>query len=51
MGLIFNFQRKIVTWDNLSIPMRPRGSISPPDLNTIDPQDAEAPEIVQKAVH
>jgi hypothetical protein len=42
LGLIFNFQKCIVIWDNLSIPMRQHGSIKPEELTIISNQDAEA---------
>jgi hypothetical protein len=50
LGLIFDFQKCIVTWDNLKIPMRKHGSISPEELIILNDQDAEAPEIIHRAV-
>ena len=49
LGLIFDFKRSTVMWDNITTPMRQHGSITPDELLTIDAQDVEAPEIFQRA--
>ena len=36
-------------WDDITTPMRQHGSITPNELLTIDAQDVEAPEILQRA--
>ncbi len=49
LGLIFDFKRKLVTWDNLTIPMKQRGSIDKETLNNIDNEDKDLPKFMQKA--
>ena len=49
MSLIFDFKRREVTWEDISVPMRKIGDIKPDELAYIDPQDVEAPEIIQQA--
>jgi hypothetical protein len=49
LGLIFDFKHYIVSWDDISAPMKKHGGITPDELSFIDPQDAKAPEIVQCA--
>jgi hypothetical protein len=49
LGLIFDFARCAVTWNDITIPMRQNGIIHPEELSPIDMQDIEAPEILQHA--
>jgi ribosomal protein L11 len=49
LGLIFDFKHYIVSWDDISAPMKKLGEILPEELSFIDPQDAQAPEIIQSA--
>jgi hypothetical protein len=49
LGLTFDFKHFIDSWDDISAPMKKLGGITPDELLFIDPQDAEAPEIVQCA--
>jgi hypothetical protein len=49
LGLIFDFKRCTVKWDEIINPMRQHGSINPEELSPIDSQDLEAPEILQQA--
>jgi hypothetical protein len=49
LGLIFDFKHYIVSWDDISAPMKKLGRITPDELTFIDPQDVEAPEIVLHA--
>ena len=46
IGLIFDFKRQILTWDEISLPMRQLGSIKSNELVTV-----EAPAIIQKAIN
>jgi hypothetical protein len=46
LGLIFDFQRKAVIWDEITLPMRPLGTIKMNELVPI-----EAPSILQKAIN
>ena len=50
LGLIFDFKRHAVVWDEITIPMRQMGSIKPEELTTIDNSDPDIPKSVQKAV-
>ena len=50
LGLIFDFKRCAVTWDEISIPMRQKGSITLEELTAVDIHDVEAPRIIQKAI-
>jgi hypothetical protein len=50
LGLVFDFKRCAVYWDELSIPMRNKGSITPEELTTVNDTNLEAPILVQKAV-
>jgi hypothetical protein len=50
LGLIFDFKRNTVIWDEITIPMRQMGSIKANELTSIDKPDSEAPTLVQKAV-
>jgi hypothetical protein len=50
LGLIFDFKRNTVIWDEITIPMRQMGSIEANELISIDKTDSEAPTLVQKAV-
>jgi hypothetical protein len=50
LGLLFDFKRHTVTWDEITIPMRQLGSIKPEELAPIDSSDPDIPNIVQKAV-
>jgi hypothetical protein len=50
LGLIYYFQKCIVTWENLSIPIRQHGSIIPEELTIRNDQDDEASKIPLKAL-
>ncbi len=49
LGLVFDFKHKLVTWDDISIPMKQRGSIDRESLNTIDNEDKDLPPFMQIA--
>jgi predicted aspartyl protease len=48
LGLIFDFQKHIVSWDEISIPMRQTGTIKPEELTTVSQNDSL---LLQKAVN
>jgi hypothetical protein len=50
LGLIFDFKRNTVFWDEKVILMRQMGSILPEELTNIDSINLETPAIVQKAL-
>ena len=50
LGLIFDFKRNTVIWDEITLPMRHMGSITPKELTTVENFNLEAPTFVQKAV-
>ena len=52
LGLVFDFKRHQITWDELVVPMKPIQSIPIP-INSItqDKHDDDAPSIVKKAIH
>ena len=48
LGLIFDFKRQVVHWDNLSMTMKLRGTYHKETLNSID-DDQELPTFMQQA--
>jgi hypothetical protein len=46
LGLIFDFKRSTVIWDEITIPMRQMGSIKANELTSMDKPDSEAPTLV-----
>ena len=45
LGLILDFQSQTVSWDEISIPMRLRGTIQPEELNVVED---DMPNILKK---
>jgi hypothetical protein len=50
LGLIFDFKRNTVSWDEITIPMRPLGSFNANELTAIDNGESETPKFVQEAL-
>jgi hypothetical protein len=50
LGLVFDFQRQTVTWDDIVLPMLKKGTIHQSELAMVNPNET-APEIIQKALH
>jgi len=51
-GLIFDYKRQQITWDDLLVPMKPLQSIPIPiNSMTQDKHDDDAPSIVKKAIN
>lgn len=48
LGLKFDFKQETVTWDDITIPMKQKGTLSR-QINFVDNQDAELPTFMQKA--
>jgi transposase InsO family protein len=48
LGLIFDFKRQVVHWDELSMTMKQRGTITKETLNSID-DDQQLPAFMQQA--
>jgi hypothetical protein len=47
-GLIFDFQRQVVSWDEISIPMRQKETMSPEVLCNIE---NETPNVLKRAIN
>jgi len=52
LGLVFDYKKQQITWDDLVVPMRPLKSISlSVNSTTQDKHDDDAPPIVKKAIN